>query len=90
MNDTFKFAIQAIDEKLSSQIDITERKLKYQIEGFQKIVEAKMQKHADITKGEGNSIAAFTSSCQDEVDLIRRQANEMISNMRDRVTQMET
>jgi hypothetical protein len=63
LNDTMKFAIQAVEEKLNSQMEIMERKLKYQIEGFQKTVEQKLQKHADITKGEGNSIAAFTATC---------------------------
>lgn len=34
MNETMKFALQSLDEKLTSTIDIMERKLKYQIEGF--------------------------------------------------------
>ena len=34
MNETMKFALQSLDEKLTSTIDIMERKLKYQVDGF--------------------------------------------------------
>ena len=39
MNETMKFALQSLDEKLSSTIDIMERKLRYQVDGYQKSVE---------------------------------------------------
>lgn len=51
MNETMKFALQSLDEKLSSQQEIMERKLKYQIEGFTKSVEIKIQQQADVSKG---------------------------------------
>lgn len=42
MNETMKFALQSLDEKLSSQLEIMERKLRYQIDGFTKSVEVKI------------------------------------------------
>ncbi len=42
MNETMKFALQSLDDKLSSQLEIMERKLKYQIDGFTKSVEIKI------------------------------------------------
>ena len=47
MGDSLKYAITALDEKFSSNIELVEKKLKYQVDGFKQTMEARIGKFLD-------------------------------------------
>ena len=47
MGDSLKFAISALDQKCSSSMELIEKKLKYQVDGFKQTIEARINKFLD-------------------------------------------
>ena len=72
MGDSLKFAISALDQKFSTSMELIEKKLKYQVDGFKQTMEARISKFLDQSQGGENTIAHFTQMVHDEVDSIRK------------------
>jgi hypothetical protein len=47
MGDSLKLAINALDHKFSSTIDLIEKRLKYSVDGFKQTMEARIGKFLD-------------------------------------------
>jgi len=89
MGDNLKFAISSLDEKFSTNIELIEKKLKYQVDGFKQTLEARISKFLDQSQVGENSMAHYTQMVHDEVDSLRKQGEDMQMILKERVLTLE-
>ena len=90
MGDSLKFAIQALDEKMTSKMELIEKNLRYQQDGFKLTMEARIGKFVDHSKAEESTLSHFTQMINDEVDSLRKQHDSIQLLLRERVLTLES
>jgi hypothetical protein len=90
MGESMKFAVSSLDQKLSSQIELIEKNMRYAMEGFKREMDARVTKFLKDSNVGETAMAAYTQMVQDEVDSLRRQGEEMQGLMKERLLTVET
>jgi hypothetical protein len=90
MNESLRFAVSSLDEKLSNQIDLIDKNLRYAMEGFKREMESRVNRFLKDSNVGETAMAAYTQMVQDEVDSLRRQGEEMQGIVKERLLAVET
>ncbi|TNV73927.1 hypothetical protein FGO68_gene13425 [Halteria grandinella] len=89
LSEQMKIAIEALDNKISGQLDLLEKRYNYNMDGVQKTVEAKFSKYTTQISKDMSQTNMFCQNTQQQIDMIAKKAEDLSHLVVQKLTPME-